>query len=156
FFNVYGPNEYHKGNMRSVVCQIVDTVRRGDTVRLFKSHNPSYPDGGQLRDFIYVKDCADIILWLLSRGEYQGVYNAGTGKARSFADLAHAVFAAMGLPPSIEYTDTPEEIRAAYQYFTQADMRRLRALGYDRPFTELEDGISDYVKNYLLAPDPYV
>lgn len=156
FFNVYGPNEYHKGNMRSVACQIVDTVRRGETVRLFKSHNPSYPDGGQLRDFIYVKDCAEIILWLLSRGDYRGIYNAGTGKARSFADLAHAVFAAMGVAPRIEYIDTPEEIRAAYQYFTQADMRRLRAIGYDRPFTELEDGVGDYVRNYLLAADPYI
>ena len=109
-----------------------------------------------MRDFVYVKDCADIVLWLLKRGEYKGIYNVGTGKARSFADLANSVFAAMNKPASISYADTPPEIRENYQYFTQAEMGRLRALGYNRPFTELEDGIRDYVQNYLLAADGYV
>lgn len=156
FFNVYGPNEYHKAEMRSVICQIVDTVQRGDTVKLFKSHHPDYPDGGQLRDFVYVKDCADLVLWLLTRGEYKGIYNVGTGKARSFADLAHAVFRAMNVAPRIEYIDTPPEIRSNYQYFTQAEMGNLRALGYAHPFTELEHGVTDYVQNYLLSKTPYL
>ncbi len=156
FFNVYGPNEYHKAEMRSVICQIVDTVQRGATVKLFKSHHPDYPDGGQLRDFVYVRDCADVVLWLLAQGKYKGIYNIGTGKARSFADLAHAVFKAMNLPPRIEYVDTPPEIRSNYQYFTQAEMGNLRALGYNHPFTELEDGVTDYVQNYLLASTPYI
>ncbi|MFP5469430.1 MAG: ADP-glyceromanno-heptose 6-epimerase [Alphaproteobacteria bacterium] len=156
FFNVYGPNEYHKAEMRSVICQIVDTVQRGATVKLFKSHHPDYPDGGQLRDFVYVRDCADVVLWLLAQGKYKGIYNIGTGKARSFADLAHAVFRAMNLPPRIEYVDTPPEIRSNYQYFTQAEMGNLRALGYNHPFTELEDGVTDYVQNYLLASTPYI
>jgi len=155
FFNVYGPNEYHKDAMRSVACKIVETVRQGGAVRLFKSHDPAYADGGQLRDFVYVKDCADVVLWLLEKGDYRGIYNVGTGKARSFADLAAAVFAAMKIPPRIEYADTPPEIRANYQYFTQAEIGRLRALGYTRPFTSLEDGVGDYVRNYLLADDPY-
>lgn len=155
FFNVYGPNEYHKGPMRSVICQIVDTVQRGGVVKLFKSHNPAFPDGGQLRDFIHVKDCADLVMWLLSQGNYRGIYNVGTGKARSFADLAHAVFKAMNLEPRIEYVDTPPEIRSNYQYFTQAETVNLRAIGYNHPFTELEDGVTDYVQNYLLAKDPY-
>ncbi len=156
FFNVYGPNEYHKAEMRSVICQIVDTVQRGATVKLFKSHHPDYPDGGQLRDFVYVRDCAEAVLWLLAQGKYKGIYNIGTGKARSFADLAHAVFKAMNLPPRIEYVDTPPEIRSNYQYFTQAEMGNLRALGYSHPFTELEDGVTDYVQNYLLAGNPYI
>lgn len=156
FFNVYGPNEYHKAEMRSVICQIVDTVQRGATVKLFKSHHPDYPDGGQLRDFVYVRDCAEAVLWLLAQGKYKGIYNIGTGKARSFADLAHAVFKAMNLPPRIEYVDTPPEIRSNYQYFTQAEMGNLRALGYSHPFTELEDGVTDYVQNFLLAGNPYI
>lgn len=156
FFNVYGPNEYHKAEMRSVICQIVDTVQRGATVKLFKSHHPDYPDGGQLRDFVYVRDCAEAVLWLLAQGKYKGIYNIGTGKARSFADLAHAVFKTMNLPPRIEYVDTPPEIRSNYQYFTQAEMGNLRALGYSHPFTELEDGVTDYVQNYLLAGNPYI
>jgi len=156
FFNVYGPNEYHKAEMRSVICQIVDTVQRGATVKLFKSHHPAYPDGGQLRDFVYVRDCAEAVLWLLAQGKYKGIYNIGTGKARSFADLAHAVFKAMNLPPRIEYVDTPPEIRGNYQYFTQGEMGSLRTLGYNHPFTELEDGVTDYVQNYLLASNPYI
>ena len=156
FFNVYGPNEYHKAEMRSVVCQIVETVQKGGTVKLFKSHNPAFPDGGQMRDFVYVKDCADAVVWLLSQAKYKGVFNIGTGKARSFADLAQAVFTAMNVAPRIEYVDTPPEIRSNYQYFTQANMASLRSAGYTHPFTELEDGVADYVQNYLLGRDPYV
>lgn len=156
FFNVYGPNEYHKQEMQSVACQITAAIRKGETVRLFKSHNPAYPDGGQLRDFVYVKDCADVILWLLNQAKHRGIFNIGTGQARSFKDLAQAVFAAMNIAPRIEYVDTPEEIRANYQYFTQADIGGLRALGYARPFTALEDGVRDYVQNYLLGPEPYI
>ncbi len=156
FFNVYGPNEYHKDEMRSVACQIVDTVRKGETVKLFKSHHPDYPDGGQLRDFVSVKDCAGLVVWLLEQGSYKGIFNVGTGKARSFSDLAKAVFAAMNVTPRIEYVDTPPEIRSNYQYFTQADISRLRQIGYNRPLTELEDGVTDYVQNYLLASDPYI
>lgn len=155
FFNVYGPNEYHKDDMRSVACKIVETVRKGETVTLFKSHNPAYPDGGQLRDFVYVKDCVDVVLWLLARGEYKGIYNVGTGKARSFADLANSVFNAMSTAPRITYVDTPAEIRSNYQYFTQADIGGLRGLGYNRPFTGLEKGVRDYVQNYLLSGEPF-
>ena len=155
FFNVYGPNEYHKGEMRSVICKIVETIGKGEPVRLFKSHRPDYPDGGQMRDFVYVKDCVDVILWLLDHGNYRGIYNIGTGRARSFADLAQGVFAAMNRAPEIDYVDTPIEIRDKYQYFTEARMDRLRALGYRRDFTELEDGIADYVRNYLLTDNPY-
>jgi len=156
FFNVYGPNEYHKQEMQSVVCQIAAAIRKGETVNLFKSHNPAYPDGGQLRDFVYVKDCVDVVLWLLNQAKHQGIFNIGTGQARSFKDLAQAVFAAMNIAPRIEYIDTPEAIRNNYQYFTQADISRLRALGYDRAFTALEDGVKDYVQNYLLAHDPHI
>ncbi len=155
FFNVYGPNEYHKAEMRSVICQMVETVTRGETVKLFKSHHPDYADGGQMRDFVHVRDCADVVLWLLARGDFRGIYNVGSGRARSFADLANAVFAAMNVTPRIEYIDTPAEIRSNYQYYTQAEMGRLRALGYNHLFTELEDGVTDYVRNYLLAADRY-
>ncbi len=155
FFNVYGPNEYHKGEMRSVICKIVETIGRGEPVRLFKSHRPDYPDGGQMRDFVYVKDCVDVILWLLDQGSYRGIYNIGTGRARSFADLAQGVFAAMNRTPDIEFVDTPVEIRDKYQYFTEAQIVRLRKLGYQRDFTALEDGIADYVRNHLLTDNPY-
>lgn len=156
FFNVYGPNEYHKAEMRSVICQIAEAIQRGETVKLFKSHHPDYPDGGQLRDFVHVQDCAETVLWLLSHGGYKGIFNVGSGKARSFADLAKAVFAAMNVTPQIEYIDTPAAIRGNYQYYTQAEMGRLRALGYNHPFRELEDGVADYVQNYLRAPDRYL
>ena len=156
FFNVYGPNEYHKAEMRSVICQITEAIQRGETVKLFKSHHPDYTDGGQLRDFIHVRDCADVVLWLLAHGNFKGIYNVGSGKARSFADLARAVFAATNKAPRIEYIDMPAAIRPNYQYYTQAEMGRLRALGFNRPFTELEAGIDDYVQNYLLAADRYL
>jgi ADP-L-glycero-D-manno-heptose 6-epimerase len=155
FFNVYGPNEYHKGAMRSVVHQAFEQIQERGSVRLFRSHHPDYQDGGQLRDFIYVADCVDLVLWLMDNPEVCGLYNCGTGEARSFLDLAHAVFAAMGREPSVEYIDTPIEIRDRYQYFTQAESARLRAAGYPTPYTSLEDGVRDYVTRYLDSADPY-
>jgi ADP-L-glycero-D-manno-heptose 6-epimerase len=156
FFNVYGPNEYHKGDMRSVVAKIYPGAAAGETATLFESHHPDFEHGGQSRDFVYVKDCVEVVLWLLEHPEVSGVYNLGTGQARSFRDLASAVYRALGREPQIEYVPTPEEIRAKYQYFTQADMSRLRAAGYEAEFTSLEDGITDYVQNYLHGEDAYV
>jgi ADP-L-glycero-D-manno-heptose 6-epimerase len=155
FFNVYGPNEYHKGGQKSVVAHIHPSARDGGPVRLFRSHNPDYEDGGQLRDFVYVKDCARVISWLMETPSVSGLFNLGTGEARSFKDLAHAVFAALGKDPSITYVDTPEQIRDKYQYFTEARMDRLRQAGYRAPFTSLEEGVADYVRTYLEAEDPY-
>ncbi len=155
FFNVYGPNEYHKGGQKSVIAHIHPTARKGEPVKLFKSHHPDYEDGGQLRDFVYVKDCARVVRWLVENPSVSGLFNLGTGEARSFKDLALSVFAALNRRPAIEYVDTPIEIRDKYQYFTQATMDRLRAAGYDAPFTPLEDGVADYVRSYLEAADPY-
>jgi ADP-L-glycero-D-manno-heptose 6-epimerase len=155
FFNVFGPNEYHKGEMRSLIAKTYAAAAAGGTVRLFKSHDPRYRDGGQLRDFIYVKDAVDIVLWLLDEPDISGLFNVGTGQARSFADLIGAMFHAIGQEPRIEYVDMPVELRAQYQYFTQADTGNLRAAGYRKPFTTLEAGVSDYVRNFLAKPDPY-
>ncbi len=155
FFNVYGPNEYHKGGQASVAWHLFGQLTRGEPARLFQSHHPDYPDGGQLRDFIWVGDCVDVMLWLYDNPEVSGLFNVGTGKARSFADLARAVFAAMARPENISYVPTPEAIRDRYQYFTEAKMARLRAAGYDKPFTELEDGVARYVRDFLAQPDPY-
>ena len=158
FFNVYGPNEHHKGLMKSVAAQIWPQVQAGERVTLFRSHHPGYDDGGQQRDFISVKDAAAVVAWLVGRhepGGFAGIYNLGAGKARSFKDFASAVFAAAGRPPQIAYVDTPEAIRPQYQYFTEARMDRLRALGYAAPFADLEAGVADYVANYLSQPDPY-
>jgi ADP-L-glycero-D-manno-heptose 6-epimerase len=154
-FNVYGPNEGHKGPMRSVVCQRWPEASRGDSVKLFRSYRPDVPHGGQRRDFVYVKDVAEVVLWLLDHPEVSGVYNLGTGAARSFRELAEALFRAAGTEPRIEYVDMPATIRDRYQYFTEADMSRLRAAGYDKPFTSIEDGVSDYVWLYLSQADPY-
>ena len=155
FFNVYGPNEYHKGPMQSVVAQKYPLAASGAPITLFKSHDPRYPDGGQLRDFVYVRDCVNVVLWLLGRPKVSGILNLGTGKARSFADVARALAAAIGVEPRIEYIPMPEAIRPNYQYFTQADMSRLRAVGYDAPFTPLEDGVRDYVVRFLSQADKY-
>jgi ADP-L-glycero-D-manno-heptose 6-epimerase len=155
FFNVYGPNEYHKDNMKSVVAQIYPRAARGEAARLFRSHRPDVADGGQKRDFVYVRDCVDMMLWLHDHPAVNGLFNIGSGTARSFADLAAAVFRALGREPQIEYVDTPAAIRDKYQYFTEARMERLRAAGYDRPATALEDGVRDYVQSYLAAADPY-
>ncbi|HEV2549336.1 MAG TPA: ADP-glyceromanno-heptose 6-epimerase [Stellaceae bacterium] len=155
FFNVYGPNEYHKGAMQSVAVQIYRRAANGDAARLFRSHRDGIPDGGQKRDFVYVRDAVDMMLWVYDHPAVNGLFNIGSGAARSFADLAAAVFRAMGHAPRIDYVDTPVEIRDKYQYFTEARMDRLRAAGYDKPATSLEDGVADYVTRYLAAADPY-
>ncbi len=155
FFNVYGPNEYHKGEMQSVVAKAHAAAARGEAVTLFRSHHPEYPDGGQMRDFIAVSDCVAAMLWLLDNPGVNGLFNLGTGRARSFADLAAAVYDAMGEDPNIVYIDMPPEIRDTYQYFTQAEMKRLRAAGCDAPFLSLEEGVAEYVEGYLSRPDRY-
>ena len=155
FFNVYGPNEYHKGSMTSVISKIFPDIKAAREVRLFQSHHPDYPDGGQLRDFVWVEDCVEVVLWLLRSPEVSGLFNCGTGKARSFADLARAAFKALNQAPRITYIPMPEEIRDRYQYFTEADTRRLRAAGFDHPFTDLEKGVSSYVTRHLDSADPY-
>lgn len=156
FFNVYGPNEYHKGSQMSVICTLYPQVANGASAKLFKSYHPDYEDGGQLRDFVYVRDCVNVILWFLDNPDKSGIYNVGTGKARSFKDLALATFSAAGKEPKVNYIDMPETLRPKYQYYTQANMDKLRQAGYDQPFTELEDGVKDYVENYLSnEKDPY-
>lgn len=155
FFNVYGPNEYHKGDQRSVALQVFERAAAGDPMRLFKSHHPDYPDGGQRRDFVSVADCVDVVLWLLDHPSAGGLFNMGTGQSRTFLDLAKAVFAALGREPNIEFVDTPPGLRDKYQYFTEARMERLREAGYAKPFRSLEDGVADYVRNYLAIDDPY-
>lgn len=156
FFNVYGPNEYHKGGMMSVAAQIFPRARAGEPARLFRSHNPAYADGGQLRDFVWIGDCVAAMLWLYDNPQVNGLFNLGTGEARSFADLAAAVFRGLNQEPRIEYIDTPAELRDKYQYFTEARMERLRKAGYDRAFTSLEDGVGRYVREHLARPDPYL
>ncbi|UTP37784.1 ADP-glyceromanno-heptose 6-epimerase [Phenylobacterium sp. LH3H17] len=155
FFNVYGPNEEHKNSMKSVASQIWPKVRDGHAVQLFKSYREGVPDGGQSRDFVYVRDVADVVAWLANSEQVNGVYNLGSGEARTFEDMAKAVFAAAGRTPQIEYTPMPPAIRDKYQYFTQAKMERLRAAGYNQPMTTLEDGVGEYVTRYLSQPDPY-
>jgi len=155
FFNVYGPNEGHKGSMKSVVAQIWPSVVDGKTVTLFRSHRPDYADGGQMRDFVFVDDVVDIIAWLLTAPQVSGIYNAGSGRARSFLDLANATFAAAGAQPQVAYVDTPEVIRDRYQYFTEARMDRIRAAGYPGQSTPLEEGVRRYVQDFLSRPDPY-
>jgi ADP-L-glycero-D-manno-heptose 6-epimerase len=155
FFNVYGPNEGHKGSMKSVVAQIWPRVAADETVTLFRSHNPNYVDGGQMRDFVFVDDVVDIIAWLLETPHVSGVFNAGSGQARSFLDLANATFAAAGKTPAIAYVDTPVSIRDRYQYFTEARMERIRAAGYTGQSTPLEEGVRRYVQSYLSQTDQY-
>ncbi len=149
FFNVYGPNEYHKGRMASVIMHAFNQIGETNAMKLFASHNPDYKDGEQLRDFIYVKDLVAVCLFLMDQKAESGLYNLGTGTARSFKDLAIATFKALGLEPAISYIPTPEDIRDKYQYFTEANMDKLRANGYDKDFYTLEDGVEDYVNNYL-------
>jgi len=150
FFNVYGPNEYHKGRMASVIIHAYKQILETGMVKLFKSHHPDYDDGQQLRDFVYVKDVVSVILFLMNHGKVSGLYNLGTGRARSFTDLARATFQAMDMDEKIEFIPTPEDIRDKYQYFTEANMNKLLAQGYDLSFYSLEDGIRDYAKNYLV------
>lgn len=156
FFNVYGPNEYHKGDQMSVVCKLYPQVVAGASARLFKSHHPDYEDGGQLRDFVWVGDCVDVMLWLYDNQDISGLYNVGTGKARSFKDLAESTFSAAGLEPKVNYIEMPQELRGKYQYFTEANMQKLRDAGYDKPFKSLEDGITEYVQSYLSKIDSYL
>ena len=155
FFNVYGPNEYHKGRMASVIFHTVRQIKATGGMKLFRSHRPDYKDGEQRRDFIYVKDVLDIMYFLYQHREHSGLYNVGTGKARTFLDLATNTFRAMGLDPNITFIDTPEDIRDTYQYFTEANMKKLRSIGYDQPFFSLEDGIREYVQEYLLEERIY-
>ncbi len=155
FFNVYGPNEYHKGPMQSVIAQKYPFAATGRPVTLFRSYRGDVPDGGQRRDFVYVGDCVEVIRWLLGERRVNGIFNLGSGKARSFAELAGALYRALGRSPELAYVDMPEEIRSKYQYYTEARMERLRQAGYTRAFTELEDGVQEYVQRFLSQPDPY-
>ncbi|MFK5854732.1 MAG: ADP-glyceromanno-heptose 6-epimerase [Bacteroidota bacterium] len=155
FFNVYGPNEYHKDRMASVILHAFGQINNTAQVKLFKSHKPEYKDGEQLRDFIYVLDVVDVIFFLMRNKPESGIYNLGTGKARTFVDLAIATFTALQLDPKIEFIDTPEDIRDKYQYFTEAKMEKLRDAGYKKAFTSLEAGINDYVVNYLANKNYY-
>jgi ADP-L-glycero-D-manno-heptose 6-epimerase len=150
FFNVYGPNEYHKGRMASVVFHAFEQIRNTGSMTLFRSHNPDYADGEQKRDFVYVKDVVEVCYFLMQNRRHSGIYNLGTGQARTFLDLVLNTFDALGRTADIRFKDTPEDIRDTYQYFTEADMSKLRSIGYDRPFTSLEAGIQDYVQQYLV------
>lgn len=156
FFNVFGPNEYHKEDMTSVIFKAFHQINQTGKVRLFKSYKPEYSDGGQLRDFVYVKDCVNSLWWLLQHPDTKGIFNLGTGKARSWNDLINAVFAALGKKPNIEYIEMPEELRNQYQYFTEAKMDKLKATGCPVAFASLEDSVRDYVVNYLNNDDPYL
>jgi ADP-L-glycero-D-manno-heptose 6-epimerase len=151
FFNVYGPNEYHKGRMASVIFHSFHQINEKGQVKLFRSHNPNFTDGGQLRDFVYVKDLVDVLYFAFSKQLKSGIYNLGSGKARTFLDLAKATFKALNKEPHIEFIDTPIDIRDKYQYFTEANMEKLIHEGYNKPFTTLEDGVNDYVTNYLIG-----
>ncbi|MGD0169752.1 MAG: ADP-glyceromanno-heptose 6-epimerase [Smithella sp.] len=156
FFNVFGPNEYHKGDMTSVIFKAFNQIKETGKVRLFKSYLPQYPDGGQMRDFVYVKDCIDVLWWLFKNQDINGIFNLGTGKARTWNDLISAVFAAMGTRQKIEYIEMPEPIRNQYQYFTQAEMDKLNSVGCPVSFSSMEDSVRDYVVNYLQKDDPHL
>ncbi|MDP2854227.1 MAG: ADP-glyceromanno-heptose 6-epimerase [Smithellaceae bacterium] len=156
FFNVFGPNEYHKGDMTSVIFKAFHQIKETGKVRLFKSYLPQYPDGGQMRDFVYVKDCVNVMWWLFKNQDANGIFNLGTGKARTWNDLINAVFAAMGIKPNIEYIEMPEGLRNQYQYFTQAEMDKLGQSGCPVDFSALEDSVRDYVCNYLQKSDPHL
>ena len=149
FFNVYGPNEYHKGRMASVIFHAYNQISDKGSVKLFRSHNPDYKDGEQIRDFIYVKDVVNICTWLMQNQPASGLYNTGTGKARTFKDLVKAIFTTLQIKERIEFVDTPLDIRDKYQYFTEADMDKLHKAGYDQPFYSLEEGVKEYVGAFL-------
>lgn len=155
FFNVYGPNEYHKGRMASVIFHSFRQINEKGYINLFRSHNPAYEDGKQLRDFIYVKDVVKVCLFFLRHKKHSAIYNLGTGQARSFLDLAQATFNAMGMKPDIRFIDTPLDIRDKYQYFTEAKMQKLKNIGYYKPFYSLESGVEDYVVKYLTGNNYY-
>ncbi len=149
FFNVYGPNEYHKGRMASVIFHAFNQIEKNGSMKLFRSHNPAYKDGEQMRDFVYVKDVVNVCYFLMQQRKHNGIYNLGSGKARTFLDLVKGVFGALNKKEDISYIDTPSDIRDKYQYFTEANMNKLKSIGYGMNFTSLEEGIDDYVKNYL-------
>ena len=155
FFNVYGPNEYHKGRMASVIWHSFNQVKKDGRVKLFKSHRPDFKDGQQLRDFVYVKDLLNVCYWLMENKPAPGIYNLGTGKARAFEDLVKATFAGLDKPAIIDFIDMPEDIRDKYQYFTEANMHKLLAAGYSQPFYSLEEGADDYIRNYLAQNEYY-
>lgn len=155
FFNVYGPNEYHKGRMASVVWHAFNQIKKTGRMKLFRSHRPDYKDGEQQRDFIYVKDVVDVCYFLMRHRRDPGIFNLGSGKARTFLDLVHATFAAMGVAPQIDFIDTPADIRDKYQYFTEAPMEKLKRIGYNAPFHSLEAGVENYVKEYLTEMKYY-
>jgi ADP-L-glycero-D-manno-heptose 6-epimerase len=148
FFNVFGPNEYHKDTMKSVFCRAFEQINNAGKIELFESYHPDYPDGGQKRDFVYIKDCVKVLVWLSENPSANGIFNLGTGTARTWNDLAHAMFAAMDVAPRIDYIPMPDALRGKYQYFTEATMDKLRAAGYDAPFFSLEAAAADYV-SYL-------
>ena len=154
YFNVYGPNEYYKGSMASMVFHGYNQIKESGEIRLFRSYNPDYTDGGQLRDFVYVKDICRVIEWLLQHPETNGLYNVGTGKAQSFQALAEATFFALGLKPRIVYIDMPEELRGKYQYFTQAKMSKLQEVGCCIQYADIFNGVADYVGNHLICASP--
>ena len=155
FFNVFGPNEYHKSRMASVVFHAFNQIKETGEMKLFKSHNIEYKDGEQLRDFIYVKDVCDVLFFMMKHKKDSGIYNLGIGKARTFNDLADATFSALNKIRNISFIDTPEDIREKYQYFTQGDMQKLKSIGYKKPFSTLENGVKDYVKSYLIKGEYY-
>jgi len=155
FFNVYGPNEFHKGRMASVISHAVNQISITNGMKLFKSHNPKYKDGEQLRDFVYVKDVVEVLAFMMESKKQSGIYNLGSGKARTFKDLVEATFSAMNIKSNISYIATPIDIRYKYQYFTQASMQKLKTVGYKKSFTNLEDGVKDYVQNYLIDKKYY-
>src|SRR5450432_438526 len=155
FFNVYGPNEYHKGRMASVIWHSFSQVKKDGRVKLFKSHRPDFKDGQQLRDFVYVKDVLNVCYWLMENKPLSGIYNLGTGKARAFEDLVKSTFAGLDKPAQIDFIDMPQDIRDKYQYFTEANMHKLLAAGYSQPFYSLEEGADDYVRNYLAQNEYY-
>jgi ADP-L-glycero-D-manno-heptose 6-epimerase len=155
FFNVFGPNEYHKGAMKSVLARRFDDIKAGRAVQLFKSHREGIADGDQRRDFIYVDDVVRVMMWLLATPSISGIFNVGTGKARSFKDLMLSAYAALGTVPNLQYIDMPEEIRGSYQYFTQSDVDRLQRAGYNGGFTALEDAVETYVKGFLDRADRF-
>lgn len=151
FFNVYGPNEYHKGRMASVILHAFTQINKTGEMKLFRSHNPNFKDGEQLRDFVYVKDVTSICMFLMKHRKDSGIYNLGSGRARTFLDLVRNTFIAMKVPEKIGFVDTPIDIRENYQYFTEANMSKLKNIGYAEPFYTLEDGVKDYVENYLIG-----
>jgi len=155
FFNVYGPNEFHKSRMASVIFHAVNQISVTNGMKLFKSHNPKYKDGEQLRDFVYVKDVIEVLAFMMDRKKQSGIYNLGSGKARTFKDLVEATFSAMNIKSNISYIATPIDLRDKYQYFTEADMQKLKTVGYKKSFINLEDGVKDYVQNYLINKKYY-